>query len=78
MKPDEYIKTMDDLIEHFRGTCRGFYELDEYDLTDDEYGDFDEAIFSCDQCGWWWETYEMADDDEGRICTECHQDNEEL
>ena len=52
-------------------------------LVDDlfEYFDnyFNEAgeIFNCEQCGWWYETYEMSDCEDGMICVECHSENEE-
>lgn len=65
------------LIEHLRGTCKSLdegceqlFDHDSTELTLDECGELDEAIFCCETCGWWCERSEESEGEPGH-CDEC-------
>lgn len=72
------------IIDYLQGTCndldaslRDFYPEMEYeDLTDEDLQQIDNQIFLCDQCGWWCEISEQADEEEEGYCAECRESME--
>lgn len=65
------------IVEDLRGTCnKSVHEyIDEYlEQGFDEmalYVGIDDAIFECEECGWWYGVDEMADYEDERICQKC-------
>ena len=72
MRKDEFIKTIPDLAESIRGTCKSF-DFEDWELTDKEIEEVDDLVFNCNSCGWWCETSEMAESDGEQICGDCDE-----
>jgi hypothetical protein len=64
------------LIDYLVGTCNsldnGIFVVG---IPEDQvdYAMLDEAIFCCEECNWWSETWEMSTAREG-YCSECQDD----
>lgn len=70
------IALADKAAEQLEGTCKAIYELgSEYEDDSNEQvfcNRFDELVFECQQCNWWFEQSKMAvRDDNEWICQEC-------
>lgn len=37
----------------------------------------DTRIFNCDTCGWWYSTSELSDSDQGVVCDQCYDEEEQ-
>lgn len=66
-----------EVIEQLKGSCDDIDSalpdrMDLEDLTNDDYIAIDTEIFQCEQCGWWCEICEQAEDSE--ICEDCKND----
>ncbi|MCK9267227.1 MAG: hypothetical protein M0P14_00765 [Alkaliphilus sp.] len=78
---------LQDIIENLQGTCLTLDDvLDDYglsseDLNLEDLSRIEEEIFLCDGCGWWYESSELGDDEDGeflcRWCIECENDMDE-
>ncbi len=76
---------VDELIEYLQGTCHSLFEgcvaceFSEEDLTLDQFNEIDSRIFSCDNCGWWYERCEegMNAPDGYTMCESCCNELEE-
>ena len=68
----------EDLVERYRGTCNFLMGKDEDFLEEfDMYQAFDEQIFSCVICGWWYDDSEQGESNSGDlVCDECAKDEE--
>lgn len=49
----------------------------EPELTKEELSDIDDAIFTCDMCGWTMPVDDREDDSDLNVCRECYQDGED-
>lgn len=77
---------VDKVIEYLQGTCETlqdgvetFYpDMDEDDLTQEDHRKISNEIFFCEQCGWWYEVCEMADNSvvDDTICLDCWDEEE--
>jgi len=74
-------KVMDALIENTMGTCQSLeYHLEGFgmeldDVSMEELGYIDDAIFNCDCCGWWYELSELCPEiEDGQVCMNCEED----
>ena len=75
-KPDDF--NVNDLIEHLQGTCQSLDEgvgslyenCDSSILTDDDRSEINNAIFLCNDCGWWFELSDQSEDGDGN-CKDC-------
>lgn len=62
------------VINYLQGTCQSLDEamsaldMNEDDITNENYDEIDNQIFRCETCSWWVESHEQ--DEEGN-CTEC-------
>lgn len=68
-----------DLIYRLQGSCEP-WPTDETELwTYEDWQDFDNEIFLCDQCGWWWEAGDrgLAEYKYENICRSCEEENDE-
>lgn len=69
-------KNADEIAYELQGTCKSLGEILEYYEMEDAENDMtfcaqlDQSVFCCEQCGWWFEISEMAEDDTWR-CEEC-------
>jgi hypothetical protein len=70
---DAGFKDIEDFITATIGTCDGYKEVDFAQLTDEEVLAIDDAMFECEDCGWWCEAAEESDNDKGRICEDCNE-----
>ena len=63
-----------ELVDRLRGTCDSVD--DEQDgWTPEELEDFDDLIFCCASCGWWYDTGEAHDaEDTDLICEKCGEE----
>jgi hypothetical protein len=73
-----------DLVDHLQGTCMNSVELfiddliEQETITEEFWQDnevevlayVDSCVFNCNQCGWWYDISDMADNDEW-ICAQC-------
>lgn len=66
---------VDALVSGLLGTCNSIGD-EQDDWTQEELLDFDDAIFCCEGCGWWFETSQMAEGPE-LLCDNCAEDPEE-
>lgn len=74
---------LEEMIESVEGgVARGIDELvREYldceleDLTEEQLEEIDEAIFTCEMCGWTMPVEEQSEDD-AALCRECQEDEE--
>lgn len=71
------------IIDTCQGTCSEslqsaldywYPEMNEDELTKDDLNTIDNEIFLCEQCGWWCEISECAED-EDEICQECKNED---
>lgn len=69
------------LVNHLRGTCEDMSAAGErlklfdefpYDATEAEVAYFDNEIFMCDECNWWFDQEEMSE--KSWVCRECNPD----
>lgn len=72
-----------ELIEALKGTCDSMEQhlpdgMVEDDLTFEDLATLDGEIFLCTQCGWWCESSECNDTDNGvdQLCNDCHEEQE--
>lgn len=71
-----YPETPDFIAYALLGTCQSlsqvleFYEMESAEDDTAFCAALDRQVFCCDQCGWWFEVSEMAQDDTWR-CEEC-------
>jgi len=49
-------------------------DMDEDDLTEDDYMELDNWIFVCESCGWWCGTSEDNDFEGQRYCDDCYSE----
>lgn len=72
---------IENLIQFLQGSCKtldeGVIEVlgDEYsasDLSPVNTAQIDEEIFLCEVCGWWFEVYEMSEDENDNVCICCN------
>jgi hypothetical protein len=68
----------DDMVERYCGTCNFLLGKDEKFLEDfNMYQAFDNQIFNCATCGWWYEAGEQGEsENEEIICNECAEGDE--
>lgn len=65
---------IDDLVYHLQGTCKFFKEgcrdlgIDYTTLTQEELEGFDDRLFCCGNCGWWYDTGERAGIEHPEFC----------
>jgi len=75
---------IDEIIEYLQGSCKSLDEavdtfypgLDSMDLEDEHYEAIDNALFLCEECGWWCEVGDYAMDQDmeivgENICGDC-------
>lgn len=71
------------IVETLQGTCMETLEsaiqthypdMDEDDLTSDDYDYIDNEVFRCECCGWWCESSEQTETNE---CRGCNPEDEE-
>lgn len=74
------------LIEHLRGSCISmdqavsdiFGEWVDWGYFPEEVlQDIEEKIFLCTQCGWWYDTGDLACDEGDQICSNCFNEEHE-
>jgi hypothetical protein len=46
-------------------------------MTEDQSEIFDNIVFDCEQCGWWTAADELNQTENGQICQECLEENED-
>jgi len=75
---------LDEICGSLQGTCLNSLEqecenhgIDIDDLTYDDHLYIDEQIFNCTGCGWWCESSEANESDDGDICDDCNREREE-
>lgn len=72
----------DRAIAELAGTSRCFHDLGpEFEDAHNNSAEFnaliDDAIFCCEQCGWWCEISEQVEDENGEwLCNDCGGQNE--
>ena len=64
------------LINHLQGSCDNIdsYIEEEFDadsLSTENYATIDQAIFLCDECGWWCSQDENSEKVEEWVCEDC-------
>ena len=65
-----------DLIESLQGTC-GSIGDEQDDWGTDELNEFDDAIFCCEWCGWWYGIEEVSNEEDAElICVSCMPNDE--
>lgn len=60
--------------EELEGTCQSLYDVvSEEDMDDPDFlGALDDLVFLCACCGWWCETSELVEDQDGEgVCIDC-------
>jgi len=75
-------KYTDEQIEEFAdnlvGSC-GIFDKEDAEMFDSMTVSqniiFDEIVFDCEQCGWWSVAEEKNQTENGQICEECWEDN---
>lgn len=50
---------------------------DATELDPESLGDIDDAVFLCDECGWWCRIEELGSGDDCRVCDECFEGADE-
>lgn len=79
-------KRIQELIEHMQGTCKDFITecedlgINPDSLIEEEMTEFDDALFRCDCCGWWYESRdERLVPSYDKVCYNCvdYYDEEE-
>lgn len=71
------IAAAEELAEQLLGTCNnelGEPLYEKYSLNADFTSTFDDLVFNCDCCGWWFEANEQ---DEEYRCEGCHDEAED-
>lgn len=72
-------KTAEYIAGELRGTCDSLlnalerYEMEGAEDDTDFCFDLDSHVFCCEQCDWWCEQSEMAEDQEDWICEDCYE-----
>lgn len=67
------------IIRYLQGTCNTLddacetHGIEFIELTHQDFDIIDNEIFHCEQCGWWCEVSERAEDSE--LCEDCENDN---
>lgn len=69
------------VAEALRGTCGNLEDALQNEFGDVEVGDcqiellrvLDDTVMECEECGWWCETHEFADQEE-QVCADCAAD----
>jgi hypothetical protein len=64
-----------DMVDELMGTC--MMSPDFEDWTMEELEEFDDMIFECTICGWWYEIGELGDSHDELACVECTTEEEE-
>lgn len=77
-------KTVAEIAEELRGSCdslQNVFERHDMEGMDDDAqfcAELDSLVFCCEQCNWWHEQSEMADDVRGDwICEDCARERDE-
>ena len=66
----------EELVETYKGTCNSINPKDESFLEEfDMYRDFDDQIFECGTCGWWYDSSEEGESSNyERTCENCAEE----
>lgn len=64
---------VEELAEHLQGSCESIGD-EQDDWSEEELTEFDNLVFCCDGCGWWFEAGEAVDTDDGDRCPHCAED----
>jgi hypothetical protein len=66
-----------DLVERYQGTCQSITGKDETFLEEfNLFDDLDNIQFECQQCGWWYESGDEGESENGDlICKDCEEEN---
>lgn len=81
MRPQDF--DVHELIESLQGTCTTIEEhlpegMEWEDLTDEDHTQIDLEIFRCEECGWWHEISDMAEDEnDEHFCKDCRPQDDE-
>lgn len=75
------IVTTEDIIYELQCSCKSLYEVlesngcEHLELDSAFCAEIDSRIFCCEDCNWWMEISEMAENEQGRwICEDCASD----
>ena len=74
---DEREKLINELAEHLMGTCQSLaegcetFEIDEDDLTSEDYQIIDNITQVCNDCGWWCEVADLTVYEDEQMCYDC-------
>ena len=58
-------------VDRLMGTCMIYPETEGW--TTEEFREFDDLIFECERCGWW---YEIGEECEQGMCEGCTEEEE--
>lgn len=84
MRPDNI--NLQSMVDTLQGTCdtmQGalddlYPDMDESELTVEDWQFIENEIFLCATCGWWHEVCEMSEEDEGeQVCSHCSESEDE-
>ncbi len=83
MRPENF--NIHELIDSLVGTCMSMQEainqidseMNEEDLTSNDLQTIDENIFQCTCCSWWNEIEEANESEDGNVCNDCKETDEE-
>lgn len=64
---------VEELAERLEGTCESIGD-EQDDWSTDELSAFDDLVFCCTGCGWWFEVGEAVDTNDGDQCTHCAEE----
>lgn len=59
-----------ELAARVQGTCLNVDD-ELVDLPLEDLAKFDDLVFNCTGCGWWFETNDAVDTDDGYQCVSC-------
>lgn len=68
---------IEEFVEYMRGSSNSLnqgldtFEIDEDELTADDYNYIDSEIFECEECNWWCSQDERSEDEGGNTCQDC-------
>lgn len=75
------MEILDRIIQDLRGTCQVLDEVAAYwgagELSIEDLQYIESEIFLCEGCGWWCELCEQRMTDDGPLCSDCAEGEEE-
>lgn len=75
------MEILDRIIQDLRGTCQVLDEVAAYwgagELSIEDLQYIESEIFLCEGCGWWCELCEQHMTDDGPLCSDCAEGEEE-